>query len=217
MEDEINWNRMQKEYWASEKEKKSVLAFFKRFNQENFEGIYNKIISLKNHDDAREIFYLIAKIIRIIEICDFLDKEKAEKNHDIDEIKIYLLISHSEIAARLVSSGDGASLVKKFFQSEKTELNYKIHASYEEKDKEGKLIKKILDASYFLYLVRCDYTHNGNFTGNIFRTGDCGKFYVFDATEIGKNISVEFNLSYNDFMNVYVKALVEIIEKYLKK
>ena len=213
---EEKWKKSQIAGWINDKEE--VVLFFKRFGIE-FDDIYNRILLLK-YEQLRTVCFLLSKIRKIIDICDFLDQKAKLCKWDVDVMKIYLLISHAEIAMRDFGGRDeNKKLVENFFNPvvKESKLNYKIRLSLGGFPMDN---KRSLIGTQILYKMRCEYVHEGNYTGKIFRSeyDEDFSFNIFtfkcDRLEI---LCGECNFTYEQFLVVYIRALMENIKLYIKK
>ncbi|MCK5475263.1 MAG: hypothetical protein KAI71_01600 [Candidatus Pacebacteria bacterium] len=207
------WQNMQKESWKNNKGE--IVDFFNKYVQDVSE-LYDFLICL-DYKKQQRIFYLLSKIRKVIKICDFLDSLKKEKNEDVDKIKIFLLISHAEITINTFYQKDvnnnssHRELVKKFFAPivDRYGLDYKVRITIDD-------INKIKDATFssIFYDIRCEYVHKGNYTGIIFKnekSEDCAyNFFFFEKKS--QTINGECKLTYKEFINIYLDALVENIK-----
>lgn len=197
------WEESQMENWK--KDMPEIIKFFKRFNMD-IEDTYKHVLTI-DYKRTQAICYLLSKIDKAIKICDFLDTLKDE---DVDVIKIYILTSHAEIASRsLGEEGSGIELVKKFFEAVESKLQYKLKATLE-------TIEELGDMNFadVLYKIRCEYTHEGNYTGKIFKNlgDDIDIKMIFRFRVDGKDVFGETNLTYQQFINIYMRALIENIK-----
>jgi len=145
---------------------------------------------------------------------------KSKPPQDTEKIIITTLISCAE-AIYKINKPDGSiseNLVKGFFKPVKQELNYKIRGHVG-----GVPYKKVFEPSEVLYLIRNDYIHNGNFTGIFFRKPQSedyvynfGSFYYSEKENKNNLIQAfsECNLTYKDFLKIFLNAFIENIEKY---
>ena len=212
---EDKWENSQILGWKNNKD--FIVSLFKRFNLDVID-LYAKVISC-SYDRMQAICYLLSKIGKVIKICDFLDTLEKENHEDVEVIKIYLLISHAEIASRTFGVvGKKDVLVKEFFDPivDKYKLNYKIRLSL------GKLPRDPKDdllATDILYKIRCEYAHEGNYTGRIFRKAETESMVYngFSFKHSNSQIMAECSLSYTDFLNIFMDALWRNIEKFIEK
>ncbi len=205
---EKKWKESQINRWKKIKDK--IVKFFSKYDL-NIVDVYDHITNL-NYDKMQAISYLLSKVIRVIKICDFLDALEKKEHADVDVIKIYLLISHAEIAMNNFKVKDKKiEMVKKFFDPviDKYGLNYKIKISLESIKDVGKM-----SFSEILYKIRCEYTHEGNYTGKIFKKTDDDYHNLFRFRSNNKDIHGECNLTYREFLNIFMDALVENIKMF---
>ncbi len=192
--------------WKNDKEE--IVKFFSRFNLD-VNGLYDNVMGL-DYDRMQIICYLLSKIDKAIKICDFLDTLERDNHEDVDVIKIYVLISHAEITSRsFQAKGTTIELVKKFFEPIKEELRYRIIPSLS-----TNRTTPDLDFADILYKIRCEYTHEGNYTGRIFkRDSDDPKSYLLICFKDGdEELFGDCGITYKDFLNIYMKALIENIK-----
>ena len=202
------------QYWRDDAQR--VQDFFMRFGV-SISDEYSGILSV-GYDKSQVAVYLIAKIEKAIAICDFLDSLASENNEDVDKIKIFHLISHAEIAMNTFSkNGSGAELIDQFFKPVDDKLQYTLRLVFN-----PKVMKKLSDlnhnisASRVLYKMRCEYAHQGNFTGKVFlpdesksKDGDWYSF-CFDWDIRGQcpmQVSAQTKLTYTEFLTIYFSAL----------
>lgn len=209
-EAEKKWQEHQIAGWKNDKNE--IVKFFNRFDLD-VTNIYDHITSL-DYDKMQIICYLLSKIRKAIQICDFLDILKKKEHADVDVIKIYLLISHAEIAMNNFQIEDRKiEMVKKFFNPviDKYGLNYKIKISLGNTEDVMEDMGGML-ASEILYKIRCEYTHEGNYTGKIFKDpgDDCSNQLRFKSND--KDVFGECSLTYQEFLNIFMDALVENIK-----
>lgn len=209
-EAEKEWQERQITGWKDDKNE--IVKFFSRFDLD-FTDIYDHITSL-DYDKMQVICYLLSKVKKAIQICDFLDGLKKKEHADVDVIKIYLLISHAEIAMNNFKiEGTKIEMVKKFFDPvvDKCGLNYKIKISPGNTEDVMEDVRGML-APEILYKIRCEYTHEGNYTGKIFKDpgDDCPNQLRFRSND--KDVFGECNLTYQEFLNIFMDALVENIK-----
>lgn len=203
---EIKWEQAQMANWKNDKDE--IVKFFNRFNLD-VSSLYDDVMGL-DYDRTQIICYLLSKIDKAIKICDFLDTLERDNHEDVDVIKIYILISHAEITARSFQvKGSKIELVKKFFEPVKEELRYRIIPSLSSERKTPDL-----DFADILYKIRCEYTHEGNYTGRIFkRDSDDPKSYLLIRFKDGnEELFGDCGITYGDFLNIYMKALTENIK-----
>lgn len=202
---EIKWEQFQITNWKEDKAE--IVLFFQRFNLD-ISNIYDYIVSI-DYDRMQVLCYLLSKIDKAIKICDFLDNLKENNHEDVDVIKIYILISHAEITARsLGENGTGVELVRKFFNSVESDLKYKIVPNYSSDTKN----KREINFVDVLYKIRCEYTHEGNYTGIIFKRDEDAYSLVFLFKDKKEELSGICGITYKEFLNIYMKALIENIK-----
>lgn len=208
MEDkfEKKWRQSQVANWKNDEDK--ISSFFKRFNLD-VRNLYKYVTSI-DYDKMQAICYLLSKIDKAIKICDFLDTLKRDNHEDVDVIKIYILISHAEISSRsLGKRGVAIELIKEFFSPVESSLKYKIMPGLSD--------KKISNLNFadILYKIRCEYTHEGNYIGRIFKRKEDGTYSILIRFKCGnKDFYGECGLSYEEFINIYMEALVENIKTF---
>jgi len=212
---EEKWKKSQIVGWKKDKEE--AVLFFKRFGIE-LGDLYNQILDLE-YEKMRTACFLLSKMRMITMVCDFLDQQAKKKYWDVDVMKLYFLISHAEIAMKTFGgNGYKNGLVRKYFEPvvDKYKLNYKIKLSFGgfPKNKE-----RNLSATDILYKIRCEYVHEGNYTGKFFKDENAEKhvynIFIFkrDNLEI---LCGECSLTYKSFINIYMEALAENIKSFLK-
>jgi hypothetical protein len=202
---ESNWEQSQIMNWKNDEN--NIYLFFKRFDLD-FREIYKHVINIDYHR-MQIICYLLSKIDKAIKICDFLDGLEKNNNEDVDVIKIYILVSHAEIVSRsLGKKGTNLELVKEFFNPVEPAFKYKIRPSLTNK------ITINMDFADILYKIRCEYTHEGNYTGKIFlrKREEENIFNIFNFKHNDESFSGCCSLIYKEFIDIYMKALVENIK-----
>lgn len=211
MKNEKKWEKFQLNGWKKDKE--NIVIFFNKFNL-NIGDIYDHILIDLPYDKVQPIIYLISKIRLVMKICDFLDKSAKKNNEDVDVIKIYLLISHAEITMNnLGSSGfTKQKMVENFFKpvQNKHKLDYKIKLTLDS----VKNVKRSMSCAEILYKIRCEYAHEGNYTGRIFRRTEVGN--LFDFKDKNSILLGTCDLNYQEFIKIFMKAVIENIEVYAK-
>ena len=112
--------------------------------------------------------------------------------------------------------GKGLSLVEKFFDPVKSDLEYKIKPTLPPSGSTSNL-----SFAKILYGIRCEYAHKGNYLGKIFKIDeDKIEYLLFDFKINNKYFCGECSLTYKEFINIYMEALVENIKTfsgYVKK
>ena len=202
---EIRWEQSQIANWKEDKNE--IVLFFQRFSLD-FGDIYDHVTSI-DYDRMQILCYLLSKIDKAIKICDFLDDLNKNNHEDVDVIKIYILISHAEITSRsLKENGTKVELVRKFFNSVESELKYRIVPNYLSDVK----IQKDLDFVDILYKIRCEYTHEGNYTGRIFKKNEDKSSLLFNFKDGKEELSGICGITYKEFINIYMRALIENIK-----
>ncbi|GAI17913.1 unnamed protein product [marine sediment metagenome] len=208
MEDEFEtkWEQFQIANWKNDEDK--ISSFFKRFNLD-VRDLYKHVTSI-DYDRMQAVCYLLSKIDKAIKICDFLDTLEKDNHEDVDVIKIYILISHAEITSRsLGKKGTKIELVKEFFSPVESSLKYRIKPSLTDKKTPN------VNFADILYKIRCEYTHEGNYTGRIFKKKEDGTHSLLIRFKSGnKDFYGECGLTYKEFINIYMKALVENIKMF---
>lgn len=201
MEDnlKIEWEQLQKENWK--KQKNDLVASFKRFNLD-ISDIYNQVMSI-DYNRMQEICYLLGKIDKAIKICDFLDILERDNHEDVDIIKIYILISHAEITSRSFGKGGPKiDIVKNFFSPVKSFLEYKIIPTF----------PSTMDFADILYKIRCQYVHEGEYLGKIFKENKLSVNNIFTFKDYDKELGGSCGITYKEFIDIYIKALFENIK-----
>jgi len=208
---EKKWEQAQMANWKSDKQE--IVKFFNRFGLD-ISNLYNHVTSL-DYNKMQTICYLLSKIDKAVKICDFLDTLEKDNNEDIDVIKIYILISHAEITSRsFKKKGSKIELVKHFFHPVESKLKYKIMPSLSYRMKTPSI-----DFADILYKIRCEYTHEGNYTGRIFkRDSDDPQSHLLIRFKDGEEeLFGECGITYKDFLNIYMEALIENIKSFSDK
>ncbi len=210
---EEKWEKSQIAVWRNDEDK--IILFFKRFNID-VKDLYRHVTKI-DYDRMQIICYLLSKIDKAIKICDFLDTLARDNNEDVDIIKIYILISHAEITSQsFKKTGRKIDLVKKYFETVKESLKYKIIPNFLP-DREI----PAMDFTDILYKIRCDYTHEGNYTGRIFKNDNDGADSIlFHFKNGGLELFGQCGITYKKFMNIYMIALIEnikVFSEYSKK
>jgi hypothetical protein len=206
MEDEFEtkYEQSQMANWKNDEDE--ISSFFRRFNLD-VKDLYKHIMSI-DYDRIQAVCYLLSKIDKAIKICDFLDTLERDNHEDVDVIKIYILISHAEISSRsLGKKGTVIELVREFFTPVESSLKYRI--------KPGLTDKKTPNLNFadILYKIRCEYTHEGNYAGRIFKRKEDGTCSLSIRFKSGnKNFYGECGFTYEEFINIYMEALVENIK-----
>ncbi|OIO47347.1 MAG: hypothetical protein AUJ28_00935 [Parcubacteria group bacterium CG1_02_37_51] len=160
------------------------------------------------------IHYLFSKVEKSIKICKFLDGLQDNENDDVDAIKLFFLVSHAEIAMNdFGNTGTKKELVEKFFEPVADDLKFNIKLTLDE-------VEKGISMTFadILYKVRCDYAHEGNYTGKIFKSKKDKKCLhnIFSFHDMGDLIFAESALTYKAFIKIYMRALTEHIKIYSK-
>ena len=207
---EEKWKQGQKEDWSQNQTE--VERFFYRFDV-NITDTYSRLLGV-DYDHMQVVCYLISKIMLAVKLCDYLDLLKRDEHRDVDVIKIYLLISHAEITMNnLGFLGVKKDMVKDYFNPVHDEhrLKYMIKLSLTSMEEGGSL-----DFAGILYKIRNQYTHKGDYTGRIFKDKSGDAINMFDFSDGSKNIYGECDLTYMEFMNIYLKALRAHIDSFIK-
>ena len=211
------------------------IIFFKTFWIE----ITDLLDSIENTDYSKfeDINYAFWKLDNVLSICDNLRKEKIEKNHDTDKAIIMNLVSLAEAIYKLNNPNQtvNEALVKWFFKLVNDKLLYNIKFSqslYE--DKRNKLIVEKIEKepknipALIIYLIRNDYIHNWNFTWVIFMGEkekkeliNWDKMSSFEYSDNNNSTIllewvIECNLTYNEFLSIFLESFKLNLEKYLK-
>lgn len=180
----------------------------------------NKILELK-YDSFYDINNAFGKLDKALQISDFLYKLGQSKlPQDTEKIRITTLVSCAEAVYRINKPTEliSENLVKGFLKPVKEKLDYKIRGHIGEMP-----YKKTFEPAEVIYLIRNDYIHNGNFTGTFFRNPQAeshvyniGSFYYTEKEDKTKLIQVtsECKLTYQEFVEIFLKAFIENIEKY---
>jgi hypothetical protein len=71
-----------------------------------------------------------------------------------------------------------------------------------------------MSCAEILYKIRCEYTHEGNYTGIIFRRTEVGNSFYFK--DKNGNLSGICDLTYQEFIKIFMKAVIENIKIYLQ-
>jgi|SRR3989344_665684 len=209
MEDEFDtkWQQMQMANWKNDEDE--IVSFFTRFGLDA-RYVYKHVMAI-DYDRMQAICYLLSKIDKAIKICDFLDTLERDNHEDVDVIKIYTLISHAEITSRSFGGkGSKIELVKKYFSPVEQDLKYRIIPNLPSKGKTPDI-----NFTDILYKIRCEYTHEGNYTGRIFKRDEDGaSSLLFGFKEGGETLYGECGITYKEFLIIYMKALLENIKKF---
>ncbi len=205
---EKKWQNSQITGWKKNKDK--IVSFFKSFDLDIID-VYIHVTNL-DYTKIQIICYLLSKVIKSIKICNYLDILEEEEHADVDAIKIFFLISHAEITMNNFGFKDNKKeLVKKFFEpvTEKYGLKYKIRVGLSSINESGDM-----PFSDIFYKIRCEYAHEGNYTGKIFnkRKDDENIYNLFHFKSDNKDFHGECNLTYKEFTHIYMEALVENIK-----
>jgi len=201
-----------------------IKSFFLRFGVEiDCQGL--GLFDL-DYEDIQPAAYLIAKLRKIISICDFLDSRAKEHNEDVDKIKIFHLISHAEIVMNVLcdATRNNAEKVDDFFVPVDSQLQHSLCLTISDNSQltsQG----QVTSSSRILYKLRCEYAHQGNFTGKVFRR-DSAEDHVYNYFAFYWDLpgsrtkvfaSAETNLTYYDFLNIYFTAFKNHLAKYISK
>lgn len=189
----------------------------------------DKILKLK-YDDFHDVKYAFGKLSKALSICNFLyGLTKTKPPQDTEKIIITTLVSCAEAVYRINKPDEGISenLIKGFFRPVKSKIDYKIRGNSQSKCEAGRCkIDKSFSAVEVLYLVRNDYIHNGNFTGKFFIYPDSESldyklelFYYSEKENKARLIEAysECNLTYQNFLSIFLEAFIKNIEEYCKK
>ena len=200
-ESEIKWEQFQITNWKEDKSE--IVLFFQRFNLD-LNNIYDHIMNI-DYDRMQVLCYLLSKIDKAVKICDFLDDLEKNNHEDVDVIKIYILISHAEITSRsLGEKRTNLELVRKFFSPVEFDLKYKIIPNYSS--------NRDINFVDILYKIRCEYTHEGNYIGRIFKRDEDNYSLVFIFRDKKEELSGICGITYKEFLNIYMRALIENIK-----
>ena len=203
---EDNWNKK----WSKKFPNKSKLK--------------NKIIEL-NYNNFYDVNNAFGKLDKALQICDFLKKlSYAKPPQDTEKIIITILVSCAEAIYKINKPEEdiNENLIKGFFKPVQSKLKGKIKGHTETKMP----YNKTFDSTEVIYLIRNDYIHNGNFTGKVFRLNSSekksynhGLFYYYEKENKNKLIQVfsSINLSYLEFINIFLESFILNIEKYCTK
>jgi|GEM_PF-6768982 hypothetical protein len=206
---EEKWQKSQIEGWKNDGPE--IVSFFNKYSL-NIGDVYGHIVEIE-YERMQIICYLLSKIMRVMKICDFLDQLAETENDDVDVTKMFLLISHAEITMNNFGyKGKKQNLVNLYFApvEERYRLKYKIMVG----------INSITDAGNLsfadiLYKIRCEYVHEGNYTGRIFKLKGDGKCTLMIRFKHNKeDVFGECNVTYQEFMTIYMDALIENIKIY---
>ncbi|MFA5158588.1 MAG: hypothetical protein WC451_05400 [Patescibacteria group bacterium] len=220
---EKKWEEAHLNMWQADLPR--IQLFFKRFGIE-IEAVYHSLFSL-DYDYIQPVIYLIGKIEKIMEVCDFLDTLAKNNHDDVDKIKIFQLVSHAEIAINTFSANTASmnkgDLVDAFFEPVKDKLQYTLQLSIDDTKKLSKINQQIT-SSRILYKLRNEYAHQGNFIGKIFKLETDEKkvsnLFSFDWG-IPKAQPIEVcgltRLTYAQFLNIYFLTFQWHFEDYIKK
>lgn len=206
---EEKWQKSQIEGWKNDGP--GIVSFFNKYSL-NIGNVYDHIVGIE-YERMQVICYLLSKIMRVMKICDFLDRLAETENDDVDVTKIFLLIAHAEITmSNFGHKGKKQNLVDLYFApvKERYQLKYKIMVSINSIAKTGNL-----SFADILYKIRCEYVHEGNYTGRIFKLKGDGNYTLMSQFKHNKDDSFgEYNVTYQEFMTIYMDALIENIKIY---
>ncbi|EKD43178.1 MAG: hypothetical protein ACD_72C00418G0009 [uncultured bacterium] len=214
----MNYEEYQIETWK--KMKKDFVSFFQIY-QSDISKIYDQVCQLQ-YIHLQPVIYTLAKIKKIIELCNYLEDQK-KSGEDTDKLKIFLLTSHSEIAARLITNKNRSSkdLINSFFNLIKKESQ--LDSLIRGRVKEPFLI---LSAADTLYAIRNEYAHQGNFTSNVFQHENMAihinipsicSSKIKETDDKTTIINVECKIAYRKFLELYCRALQKLLTKYYKQ
>jgi len=204
-ESKTKWEQTQMVNWKKDEDK--IASFFERFNLD-VRDLYKHLMSI-NYDRIQIVCYLLSKINKAIRVCDFLDELEKNNPEDVDVIKIYILVSHAEISSRsLGKKGKAIELIKEFFNPVASSLKHKIRSSLVNKKGSN------LSFADILYKIRCEYTHEGNYTGSIFKIKEDERFLWIRFKSGDKYLYGECHLTYKEFVKFYMEALIENIKEF---
>jgi hypothetical protein len=217
------WEQAQLAHWKSEIE--DIARFFNQFGVD-FKSTYEKLFELP-YDDIQPVIYLLGKMQKMAGICAYLN-ERAEKHHeDVDKIKLFHLISHAEIAMKVLGGvkSTNAKRVEEYFQPVRLKLCYRLRLSSSISDTHTlNELGEDITAPSILYKLRCEYAHQGNYLGRIFRKQHSDeKTYCMSSFEwdlkVGKDrelrsVDMETNFTFDEFIQIYFEALREHIDNY---
>lgn len=216
------WEQAQLMHWRSEAN--DVTYFFSDFGID-FKSVHEQLFDL-HYDDIQPVMYLFGKIQKAIGICTYLDGQAQKNNEDVDKIKLFQLTSHAEIAMKVLNEADTTNQkrIEGFFEPIVSKLQYRLRLSIDDVSTLSKLNEDI-SASSILYKLRCEYVHQGDYLGNVFRIPSSDKrVYISSSfkwdlkkskTKKPLQVFMETNLAYNEFMQLYLEALKEHISKYI--
>lgn len=217
------WENAQMEGWKNNAA--VVQDFFNRFSID-IKETYIKLCKLL-YNKQQPVMYLFGKIEKMIAICDFLDTLATNNHADVDKIKIFQLISHSEIIMNNLglhsTDTKKVDLIVSFFEPVKDKLQHGLRLAIEHTNS---LTENHQDASSarILFKLRNEYAHQGNFTGKVFLSGTMEdrvyNSFSFDW-DMPKtkpvNVCAITNLTYNNFLNIYFFAFKIHLESYISK
>lgn len=222
MEDEMKqrWETAQLTAWQDGNEESK--DFFLRFGVE-IDCLVLGVFDL-GYDDIQPVAYLIAKLRKMISICDFLDSRAVEHNEDVDKIKIFHLIQLAEVAISDLygATGNNAVKIDRFFTPVVSRLQYSLRLAISDTNQ---LSKQDQDTSpsQILYKLRCEYAHQAQFTGKVFKRDSAEEYvyygFSFDwdlpVTRSQINVHAETKLTYNEFLNIYFTAFKDHLVGYM--
>ena len=187
-------------------------------------------ISKLEYDKFQIVHYTLWKLDKTLKICNFLIKcKKSKEPEDTEKIIITMIVSLAEAVYRInrPSESNCAFLVKSFFKPVLDKIEYKIRWHCNKKCETWKCkIKKTFNSVEVLYLIRNDYIHNWNFTGNFFRNEQSNEyvynFWTFYYSEKDNKTNLilassECRLTYQNFLNIFLDAFIFNIEEYVEK
>ncbi len=220
---EKKWEQNHLTLWQDDSSR--IEEFFKRFGVEMSQS-YNNLFNL-DYDFIQPAIYLIGKIEKVIEVCDFLNSLAKNNHDDVDKIKIFYLVSHAEIIINTFTANSAgmnkSDLVDSFFEPVKDKLQYTLQLTSEDTNKLSKMNQQITP-SRILYKLRNEYAHQGNFTGKIFKLltdeEKVSNLFSFDW-DIPKAQPLDVcgltRLTYDQFLHIYFSAFKWHFEDYIKK
>src|SRR3989344_2274904 len=204
---EEKWEKMQIANWKCDEEK--IVTFFKRFDLD-IRDVFKQITGI-DYKRMQTVCYLLSKIDKAIKICDFLDTLEKNSLEDVDIIKIYILTSHAEIASRsLCGKETKLDLVRRFFKPVESNLENRIIMADISLDR-----TLDMNFAYILYKIRCEYTHEGNYIGRLFKRNEDGaSSLLFCFNDDSKKLCGICGITYQEFLKIYMRALIENIKVY---
>lgn len=216
------WEQAQLARWRSDVD--GITNFFAEYGVD-FKATYEQLLDL-TYDDIQPVRYLLGKMQKAIGVCKYLDDLAQKNGEDVDKIKLFQLISHAEIAMKVLDgvSSTNNKRVDEYFEPVASKLRYRLRLGIADTNALSKLGEDT-SAPSILYKLRCEYAHQGNYLGSLFRTPSSVKgVYKLSSFEWDlktaksrelRRVSMETNLTYDEFMHLYFVALKEHVCRYV--